>query len=104
VTHVAAVRTPDDLRSVPVAFRNGVPLALGKVAEVTEGHQAPIGDAVINDGPGLLLIVEKQLGANTLEVTRNVEGAIERLRPGTQGYRPGHHDLSARHFHRNVSG
>lgn len=82
VTHVAAVRNADDLKNVPVAFRNGAPLALEKVAEVTEGHQAPIGDAVINDGPGLLLIVEKQLGANTLDVTRSVEKAIGQLRPG----------------------
>jgi Cu/Ag efflux pump CusA len=85
VTHTAAVRTVDDLKNVPVAFRAGAPLRLGSVAEVTEGHQAPIGDAVINDGPGLLLIVEKQLGANTLEVTRNVEKAVEQLRPGLKG-------------------
>jgi CzcA family heavy metal efflux pump len=85
VTHVAAVKGPDDLKMAPVAFRNGSPLPLGKVAEVIEGHQAPIGDAVINDGPGLLLIVEKQLGANTLDVTRNVEKTIEQLRPGLKG-------------------
>jgi len=85
VTHVSAVHTPADLRQVPVAFRNGAPLLLGNVADVVEGHQPPIGDAVINDGPGLLLIVEKQLGANTLDVTRNVEKAIEQLRPGMKG-------------------
>lgn len=85
VTHMPAVRSADDLKSVPVAFRNGAPLPLDKVAEVTEGHQAPIGDAVINDRPGLLLIVEKQLGANTLDVTRNVERAVEQLRPGLKG-------------------
>lgn len=82
VTHIAAVRATDDLKNVPVAFRNGAPLLLGNVASITEGHQAPIGDAVINDRPGLLLIVEKQLGANTLDVTRNVERAVEQLRPG----------------------
>jgi len=82
VTHMAAVRTAEDLRNVPVAFRNGVPLTLDKVAKIVEGHQPPIGDAVINDRPGLLLIVEKQLGANTLQVTRDVEKAIVQLRPG----------------------
>ena len=82
VTHMAAIRTPEDLRDVPVAFRNGAPLTLGRVANVVEGHQPPIGDAVINDQPGLLLIVEKQLGANTLQVTRDVEKAITQLRPG----------------------
>ena len=47
-----------------------------------EGFPPPIGDAVINDGPGLLLIVEKQPTGNTLDVTRNVELALESLRPG----------------------
>ena len=41
-----------------------------------------IGDAVINDGPGLMLIVEKFPWANTLEVTRGVEAALAELRPG----------------------
>lgn len=85
VTHMPAVRSAEDLKDVPVAFRNGSSLLLSNVAEITEGHQPPIGDAVINDRPGLLLIVEKQLGANTLEVTRNVEQAIEQLRPGMRG-------------------
>jgi CzcA family heavy metal efflux pump len=85
ITHMSSVRTAEDLASVPVALRNGAPLTLDKVATVTEGHQPPIGDAVINDRPGLLLIVEKQLGANTLEVTRSVEKAIAELRPGLSG-------------------
>lgn len=82
LTHAPAVRTPADLAKTTVAFRNGVPLALGEVAQVTEGHQLPIGDAVINDGPGLLLIVEKQPTGNTLDVTRNVERVLEQLKPG----------------------
>jgi len=82
VTHQAAVRTADDLRRVPVTIRGGAPLTLGDVAEVRDGFPPPIGDAVINDGPGLLLIVEKQLDANTLSVTRQVESVIDTLRPG----------------------
>ena len=56
-----------------VAFRNGAPLRLGELAEVRIGNPPPIGDAVINDGPGLLLIVEKQPQGNSLDVTRRVE-------------------------------
>ena len=41
-----------------------------------------IGDAVVNDGPGLLLIVEKFPWANTVEVTKGVEAAIDEMRPG----------------------
>lgn len=82
VTHQPAVQSARELAGVPVAFRNGSPLTLGAVSEVSEGYPPPIGDAVINDGPGLLLIVEKQLGANTLAVTQAVEAAIQTLRPG----------------------
>jgi CzcA family heavy metal efflux pump len=82
VTHVGAASNAAELAQVPVVTRNGASLRLGDVTEVREGHQAPIGDAIINDGPGLLLIVEKQPWGNTLEVTRNVEKALEDLRPG----------------------
>ncbi|MDX2033571.1 MAG: efflux RND transporter permease subunit [Blastocatellia bacterium] len=82
IQHRAAATKPADLAGIPVAFRKGAPLPLGAVAEVVEGFPPPIGDAVINDGPGLLLIVEKQPTGNTLDVTRNVEAAIDALRPG----------------------
>src|SRR5215510_10254659 len=82
VAHLAAIAQPRDLARVPVAFRNGAPLELSSVAEVVEGFPPPIGDAVINDGPGLLLIVEKHPTGNTLDVTREVEGALAALQPG----------------------
>ena len=82
VSHVSPIATSNDLAQVVVAYRNGAALRLGDVADVVEGFPAPIGDAIINDGPGLLLIVEKQPWANTLEVTRNVETALDALRPG----------------------
>src|SRR6185437_3124329 len=52
---------------------------------VSIGFPPPIGDAVINEGPGLLLIVEKQPTGNTLEVTHNVEHALEALKPALKG-------------------
>src|SRR6185503_11724143 len=80
--HISTVAQPQDLARIPVAFRNGAPLHLSAVAEVVEGFPPPIGDAIINDGPGLLLIVEKQPTGNTLDVTRKVEAALNALRPG----------------------
>ncbi len=44
-----------------------------------------VGDAVINGGPGLMLIVEKLPWANTLDVTKGVEEAIATMRPGLPG-------------------
>lgn len=81
ITHIPSIKSVDDLAKTPVALRFGTALTLDKIADVQEGHQVPIGDAVINDQLGLLLIVEKQVGANTLEVTKKVEEAIELLKP-----------------------
>src|SRR6185503_15421169 len=81
VTHASAVRTTSELESIVVAQRNGTALRIGDVATVVEGSPPPIGDAIINNVPGLLLIVEKQLGANTLSVTRDVDDALRDLTP-----------------------
>lgn len=82
---LGTVTSADDLARTVVAFTNGAPIRLGDVAEVVVGHPAPIGDAVINDGPGLLLIVEKQPWGNTLAVTRGVERVLADLKPGLEG-------------------
>lgn len=82
VAHTLSIQRPEDLADVPIAIHNGAPLKLGDLADLVEGFPPPIGDAVINDGPGILLIVEKQPWGNTLEVTRKIEEVLEALRPG----------------------
>ena len=79
------VNSVQELAQAPIGLRGGSPLTLGDVAQVTEGNPPPIGDAVINDGPGLLLIVEKHPWGNTLEVTHGVEEALEAMRPAMPG-------------------
>ena len=85
VRHVLPVLEPADLGEVSFENGAGETIRLSDVADVVTGHPPLIGDAVVNDGPGLLLIVEKFPGANTLEVTRGVEDALEALRPGLHG-------------------
>ena len=59
-----------------------------------------IGDAVINDGPGLMLIVEKFPWGNTLEVTTGVEAASTEMAPGLPGIEIDTDDLPAGHLRR----
>jgi CzcA family heavy metal efflux pump len=82
ISHPSAVSSARDLEQIVVRDRGGAVVRIGDVARVTEGFPPPIGDAIINSVPGLLLIVEKQLGANTLEVTRGVDEALAHLTPG----------------------
>ena len=85
VRHVQAITTPEDLAKVTVEERPGGSVKLGDVATVVEDHQQLIGDAVIDGGPGLMLIVEKLPWGNTLEVTRGVEEALKEMQPGLTG-------------------
>jgi CzcA family heavy metal efflux pump len=82
VQHVLPITTANDMAQIVVEERDGKPLRLGDVADVLEAEQPLIGDAVINGGPGLMMIVEKLPWANTLDVTRGVEQALKDLKPG----------------------
>ncbi|MBT8200052.1 MAG: efflux RND transporter permease subunit [Acidimicrobiia bacterium] len=86
VHHTPGIIDPEDLANVPVQTTTGEFRRLGDVAELVRDHQLLNGDAVINDGEGLMLIVEKLPWANTLDVTRGVEAALEELRPGLPGF------------------
>jgi len=88
IRSVLPIKSAADLAQVPIGDKkksDGTPLRLGDVADVVEDTWPLIGDAVINDGPGLMLIVQKYPWANTLDVTAGVEGAINELRPGLPG-------------------
>jgi len=85
IRHVQPITTPAELAQVAVAEKDGRTIRLQDVAHVVEDHQPLIGDAVINDGPGLMLIVEKLPWGNTLDITRGVEQAMADLAPGLSG-------------------
>jgi len=70
---------------VTLAGRDGQVVHLTDVTRLVEDHQPLIGDAIINGGPGLMLMIEKFPWANTLDVTRGVEEALAELRPGLTG-------------------
>jgi CzcA family heavy metal efflux pump len=85
IRHIPPVVGVEDLAHVTVPGRDGTTVPLTDVVELVRDHQPLIGEAVINDGPGIMLIVEKFPWANTLDVTRGVEEALAELQPGLPG-------------------
>jgi CzcA family heavy metal efflux pump len=77
----------EHLAEVPLVLKTSraEPPRLRDVSTVTWDTWPIVGDAVINDERGLMMIVEKLPWANTLEVTKGVEKALDALRPGLPG-------------------
>jgi Cu/Ag efflux pump CusA len=105
VQHILPITEAADLSRVTVDGQAGGGLQLGAVSHVVEDHQPLIGDAVVNDGVGLMIVIDKFPNANTVEVTDELEKAFDEMRPGLPGidvdtgvYRPADYiDSSERH-------
>src|SRR6266498_3392773 len=85
IQHISPITTTKDLSRVTVEGTGARTLRLGDVSQVVEDHQPLIGDAIGDSGPSLMLVIQKFPGANTREVTRAVEAALEDMRPGLSG-------------------
>ena len=70
---IGRVQRTEDIASSVVAIRNGIPVLLGDVADVRIGAAPKYGDGSVNAKPGVVLAVQKQPGANTLELTERIE-------------------------------
>ena len=70
---------------MPVVKRGDRMLRLADLGNGEDDHQPVWGEGVVNDGDGLLLIVQKFRGANTMEVTKGVEDAVDEMQPGLPG-------------------
>jgi CzcA family heavy metal efflux pump len=75
---------PEDVARTVLLSRGAASVTLGNVADVVEAPEPPIGGAAIQGSPGVILNVADQYAADTLEVTRKVEAALEELRPTLQ--------------------
>ena len=68
-----------DLQNQPVATRNGQPILLRQVASVTFAPGVKRGDASFKGKPAVILSVQKQPTADSVELTRAVEQALAEM-------------------------
>jgi CzcA family heavy metal efflux pump len=71
----------ESLGQAVVAERNGTPIMLRDLAQVTTAPALKSGDALIMGKPGVMLSLASQYGANTLTATVAVEKALAALEP-----------------------
>jgi CzcA family heavy metal efflux pump len=89
VQHQLPALSGQQLAEIPILVgTDAPPVYLKDVAEIRDDIMPPsllTGDAVINDGLGVMMIIEKLPWGNTLEVTRGVEEALKDFAPGMVG-------------------
>jgi len=79
VTGIGRLRTLADLAATNVATRDGVAVRVSDLGRVKVGDAPRRGSASINGAPGVLLGVQRQPGANTLELTKRLDAALAEL-------------------------
>ena len=72
------------LSQTVLAMHGGVPVRIADVAEVRDGSAPRFGDAIIGGRPGILVETSTQYGANTLDVTRDLEHRLDVLAPALE--------------------
>jgi len=76
IRNVGATNRLEDLRSLVVLQRQGQPVFLHQVASVDFAPRVKRGDAGYQGRPAVIVSVQKQPGADTVELTRRIEALL----------------------------
>ncbi|MFN3809050.1 MAG: efflux RND transporter permease subunit [Roseateles asaccharophilus] len=70
----------DDLKNLALSARNGQPILLRQLAEVTFAPALKRGDAGFEGKPAVILGIQKQPTADTIALTRSIESALDEMK------------------------
>ncbi len=71
--------TSTDYHNVVVAYRNGAPVMLSNVAQIIDGVENETQAAWMNETPAVIVNVQRQPGANTITVVKNIKNLLPTL-------------------------
>lgn len=77
---IGAIRNKEEILDSVVGFHLGRPVVVRDVAEVREAPQTMRGEASINAKSGVIISVQKQPGASTIDLTHEIEKALAELK------------------------
>jgi multidrug efflux pump len=83
------LKSADEYKSLIIAYKNGAPIRIADVASVVDGAENARLSAWANDTPAVILNVQRQPGANVIEVVDR----IKQLLPTLQATLPGSVDV-----------
>ena len=79
IRHLGRTSRLDDLKNLALTARNGQPILLRQIAEVSFAAAIKRGDAGFEGKPAVILGIQKQPTADTVSLTRTIEAALADL-------------------------
>ncbi len=75
----ARVKGVRDIASTKIVMKDGLPITIGEVAEVTLGGAPKRGTAADGGKPAVVISIQKAPGTNTLLLTRRIDAALAQI-------------------------
>ena len=82
IRNLGAVKNENDILNSVVGLHLGKPVLIRDIGEVKIGSQIKRGDGSVNGKSSVILSVQKQPGANTVELTEKLDKALSELERG----------------------
>lgn len=82
IRHLGRTNRVEDLQGIAVAWKDGRPVLLDQVANVRFAAGIKRGDAGYNGAPAVIVSVQKQPAADTVQLTKSIEAALDELKQG----------------------
>jgi len=74
------LRSPEEYRKIVVVYRNGAPVLLSDVADVVDDAENVKLAAWMNASPAIIMNIQRQPGANVIEVVDRIKSLLPQLR------------------------
>ncbi|HSO79644.1 MAG TPA: efflux RND transporter permease subunit, partial [Chromatiaceae bacterium] len=82
INGLGRVHSPEDIAATVVDLRDGVPVRIADLARVRIGPAITRGTAAAKGHPAVVLAIQKQPGANTLDLTERLDARMTELQAG----------------------
>lgn len=81
VRNIGVVTSIEDINNTVVGMHFGKPVLLRDVASVKIDAANKRGDSSYNTKPSVVMVIQKQPGTDTIKITKEIEEAIEAIKP-----------------------
>lgn len=79
IRNIGSIKSEEDILNTVIGLHLGRPVFVKDIAEVKIGSQIKRGEGSVNGKPAVILTVQKQPGANTIELTKKIDDVLFEL-------------------------